>query len=202
MKDKMINITEKEYKDFIRLQVSNEELERITQKRIDDALADSNKKHSEEIEKLKNDFKAEKDKIFDDILNKNAIMVKCRNNSFGSYRETIHFVDNEGDAKRLLGELGFENIEYEHGYPSDKVTFKDRPYYSICAINRIMTDIAILEDKKANIISQIQNFIDSHAPITQDVIDAIKDDINSCTSNNKPIDKKKTIKDFLRNFIK
>ena len=65
-----------------------------------------------------------------------------------------------------------------------------------------MTDIAILEDKKANIISQIQIFIDSHAPITQDVIDAIKDDINSCTSNNKPIDKKKTIKDFLRNFIK
>lgn len=201
MEKKTISITEKEYKDFIRLQVSNEELERITQKRIDDALADSNKKHSEDIERLKNDFKAEKDKIFDDILHKNAINVVIKHDSSSYYTETIHFIDNNGDAKKLLESLGIGDIEYANGGWADKINFKDRPYYSICAINKIMSTIDMLENKKSNIISQIQQFIDSHTPITQDVVDTIKEDFNSCISHNEPIDKKKTIKEFLRNFI-
>ena len=105
MEKKTISITEKEYKDFIRLQVSNEELERITQKRIDDALADSNKKHSEDIERLKNDFKAEKDKIFDDILHENAINVVIKHDSSSYYTETIHFIDNNGDAIKYVAKI-------------------------------------------------------------------------------------------------
>lgn len=200
MKTNKISISEDEYRDYIRLKVSNEELEKITQKRIDEAVKSETEKKDKEIEELKQKSEAEYNKLIDDVQHKRTITIESKeiyNSVFsGTIKDIsfIYFIDGQDDLDKLIKDNGLDNIFFYScggGFSDIKghVQYKGTTYYSLRGIKELEYDIESLINRKNELIDDIKLL----GKNSSDVITSLKEQALGCYRKEDVKEKQKTI---------
>ncbi len=151
-----MQISESEYREYIRLKVTNDELEKITLKRIEEAVVATknqlNKEWQEKCDSLESKKDLELKSLIKSFEEKGSIKIEHRDYSTRGYTSSstteIRLSSKDELLSNVIKDLGMDEIivsEYDPfndcQYPYHSLTYKGVKFYAVDAIESIEGDI-------------------------------------------------------------